>query len=47
MKCLLALKSLCCLPTIALLTQQLGGTMKEENDNGTHIFFEFKLAKAA
>jgi two-component sensor histidine kinase len=32
---------------VSLLTQQLGGTMKEENDNGTHIFFEFKLAKAA
>lgn len=32
---------------ISLLTQQLGGTMKEENNNGTHIFFEFKSAKAA
>jgi len=32
---------------ISLLTQQLGGTMKEENDNGTHIFFEFKSIKAA
>lgn len=32
---------------ISLLTQQLGGTMKEENSNGTHVFFEFKPAKAA
>ena len=32
---------------ISLLTQQLGGTMKEENDNGTHIIFEFKSVKAA
>ena len=32
---------------ISLLTQQLGGTMKEENNNGTHIFFEFKSVKAA
>jgi len=32
---------------ISLLTQQLGGTMKEENSNGTHVFFEFKSAKAA
>ena len=32
---------------IALLTQQLEGTMKEENNNGTHIFFEFKPVKAA
>jgi two-component sensor histidine kinase len=32
---------------ISLLTQQLGGTIKEENDNGTHIFFEFKSVKAA
>lgn len=32
---------------ISLLTQQLGGTMKEENNNGTHIFFEFKSIKAA
>jgi two-component sensor histidine kinase len=32
---------------ISLLTQQLGGTMKEENDHGTHIFFEFKSVKAA
>jgi two-component sensor histidine kinase len=32
---------------ISLLTQQLGGIMKEENDNGTHVFFEFKSVKAA
>ena len=32
---------------ISLLTQQLEGTMKEENNNGTHIFFEFKPVKAA
>ena len=32
---------------ISLLTQQLGGTMKEDNNNGTHIFFEFKSTKAA
>ncbi len=32
---------------ISLLTQQLGGTMKEDNNNGTHIFFEFKSIKAA
>ena len=32
---------------ISLLTQQLDGTMKEENNNGTHVFFEFKPVKAA
>jgi two-component sensor histidine kinase len=32
---------------ISLLTQQLEGTMKEENNNGTHFFFEFKPVKAA
>jgi two-component sensor histidine kinase len=32
---------------ISLLTQQLDGTMKEENINGTHVFFEFKPTKAA
>ena len=32
---------------ISLLTQQLGGTIKEDNNNGTHIFFEFKSTKAA
>ena len=32
---------------VSLLTQQLGGTIKEENNNGTHIFFEFKSTKAA
>ncbi len=32
---------------ISLLTQQLGGTIKEDNNNGTHIFFEFKSPKAA
>lgn len=32
---------------ISLLTQQLGGTVKEDNSNGTHVFFEFKSIKAA
>ncbi|MES2774416.1 MAG: tetratricopeptide repeat protein [Bacteroidota bacterium] len=32
---------------ISLLTKQLGGTMKEVIDNGTRIFFEFKMEKAA
>ena len=32
---------------ISLLTRQLGGTMKEDNNNGTHLFFEFKSTKAA
>jgi two-component system, sensor histidine kinase PdtaS len=32
---------------ISLLTQQLGGTIREDNNNGTHIFFEFKSTKAA
>ncbi|MEP7375822.1 MAG: histidine kinase dimerization/phosphoacceptor domain -containing protein [Chitinophagaceae bacterium] len=32
---------------VSLLTQQLGGTMKEDNNNGTHIFFEFESTKAA
>lgn len=32
---------------ISLLTQQLDGTMTEENNNGTHIFFEFVPVKAA
>jgi two-component sensor histidine kinase len=32
---------------ISLLTQQLDGTMKEENNNGTHIVFDFKPVKAA
>lgn len=32
---------------VSLLTQQLGGTIKEENNNGTHISFEFKTTKAA
>ena len=32
---------------ILLLTQQSGETIKEENDNGTHIFFEFKPARDA
>ena len=32
---------------ISLLTQQLGGTIKEENNNGTHISFEFKSSRAA
>ena len=32
---------------VALLTQQLGGTMREEISNGTKIYFEFKNTKAA
>ena len=32
---------------IALLTQQLGGSMREEVENGTSIYFEFKPTKAA
>jgi two-component system, sensor histidine kinase PdtaS len=32
---------------ISLLTQQLGGTIREDNNNGTHIFFEFKSTRAA
>ena len=32
---------------VALLTQQLGGTMREEIANGTKIYFEFKTTKAA
>ncbi|MEP6750962.1 MAG: sensor histidine kinase, partial [Bacteroidota bacterium] len=32
---------------ISLLTQQLGGIMKEDNTNGTNISFEFKSTKAA
>ena len=32
---------------ISLLTQQLGGVMKEDNTNGTHISFEFKSTTAA
>jgi two-component system, sensor histidine kinase PdtaS len=32
---------------VALLTKQLGGSMKEEVNNGTNIFFEFKIEKAA
>ena len=32
---------------VALLTQQLGDTMREEISNGTKIYFEFKNAKAA
>ncbi len=32
---------------ISLLTQQLGGIMKEDNVNGTHISFEFKSTTAA
>ena len=32
---------------ISLLTRQLGGTMKEDNNNGTHVSFEFKSNKAA
>lgn len=32
---------------ITLLTKQLNGSMREEINNGTNIFFEFKLNKAA
>jgi two-component system, sensor histidine kinase PdtaS len=32
---------------VSLLTQQLGGTYKEEVNNGTRIYFEFKTGKAA
>jgi len=32
---------------ISLLTRQLVGTIKEDNSNGTHIFCEFKSARAA
>lgn len=32
---------------LALLTKQLGGSMKEEISNGTNVFFEFKIDKAA
>jgi len=32
---------------ISLLTRQLGGTIKEDSSNGTHIFFEFKATRAA
>jgi len=32
---------------VALLTQQLSGTMKEEIKDGTHIYFDFKPVKAA
>jgi two-component sensor histidine kinase/Tfp pilus assembly protein PilF len=32
---------------VSLLTQQLGGSMREEVKDGTHIYFEFKPVKAA
>lgn len=32
---------------ISLLTQQLNGTMKEENRNGTTLVFDFKIKKSA
>jgi len=32
---------------VSLLTQQLSGSMREEVKNGTHIYFEFKVSKAA
>ncbi|HEX4956866.1 MAG TPA: tetratricopeptide repeat protein [Lacibacter sp.] len=32
---------------VSLLTQQLSGTMKEEVNDGTRIYFEFKTGKAA
>ncbi|MEO6837721.1 MAG: tetratricopeptide repeat protein [Ginsengibacter sp.] len=32
---------------ISLLTRQLGGKMREENKNGTSVYFDFKLDKVA
>jgi two-component sensor histidine kinase len=32
---------------VSLLTQQLGGSMREETKNGTTIFFDFKMDKVA
>ncbi|WP_336517106.1 tetratricopeptide repeat-containing sensor histidine kinase [Pollutibacter soli] len=32
---------------VALLTTQLNGTMKEVSANGTHLYFEFKVDRAA
>ena len=32
---------------VSLLTNQLNGTMREENQNGTVLFFDFKLKKSA
>ncbi len=32
---------------ITLLTRQLSGSMREEINNGTHVYFEFKMDKAA
>lgn len=32
---------------VSLLTNQLNGTMREENQNGTVIIFDFKLKKSA
>lgn len=32
---------------ISLLTRQLGGTMREDVNNGTHVSFDFNLKKAA
>jgi two-component system, sensor histidine kinase PdtaS len=32
---------------VSLLTQQLSGSMREEVTDGTRIYFEFKLGKAA
>jgi len=32
---------------VELLTKQLGGSMREEVNNGTNILFEFKIEKAA
>jgi two-component sensor histidine kinase len=32
---------------VSLLTRQLSGSMREEVDNGTSIYFEFKIEKAA
>ncbi|MEO7047062.1 MAG: sensor histidine kinase, partial [Ferruginibacter sp.] len=32
---------------VSLLTRQLGGKMKEEVDNGTHVSFDFKLDQVA
>lgn len=32
---------------VSMLSRQLGGTMREEIKNGTHIFFEFKMDNVA
>ncbi|MGB3607674.1 ATP-binding protein, partial [Psychroserpens sp.] len=32
---------------VQLLTQQLDGEMREEQDNGTKLYFQFKMRRAA